>query len=176
MSPVMQPDPAKPRYLVRSADVPGYAPANHQHTVNQRLVGPDNVGARQMEVVLGTLSPGGGALPHAHPGIEQACYLLEGSARAEAQLLHLPLKPDRFVACLPIGHALADPPSLRIAELAGERFAMFDRDAAPANCDNVIAIFSRAGVHPRTCHAARASQATPGAPPTSTRCSRQWQP
>lgn len=72
-----------PRYLVRSADVPAYHPANHTHTSNQRLIGPETVGARQMEVVLGTLSKGGGALPHAHPGIEQACYLLEGTARAE---------------------------------------------------------------------------------------------
>lgn len=70
-------------YLVRSADVPAYHPANHTGTSNQRLIGPDNVGARQMEVVLGNLSKGGGALPHAHPGIEQACYLLEGTARAE---------------------------------------------------------------------------------------------
>jgi quercetin dioxygenase-like cupin family protein len=71
------------RYHVRQADVPGYSPANHHHTSNQRLIGPDTVGAKQMEVVLGTLSKGGGALPHAHPGIEQSCYLLEGTARAQ---------------------------------------------------------------------------------------------
>jgi len=29
------------------------------------------------------LQPGEGAQPHAHPGIEQFCYLLEGSAIAE---------------------------------------------------------------------------------------------
>lgn len=73
----------KPKYLVRQADVPGYHPANHEHTTNQRLVGAENVGARQMEMLLGTLHKGGGALPHAHPGIEQACYLLEGSAHVE---------------------------------------------------------------------------------------------
>jgi hypothetical protein len=67
----------KPKYLVRAADVPSYQPANHHHTSNQRLIGPETVGARQMEVLLGTLPEGGGALPHAHPGIEQACYLLE---------------------------------------------------------------------------------------------------
>ena len=44
-----------PSYLVRSANIPGYQPANHHHT-------------------------SGGALPHAHPGIEQSCYLLEGTA------------------------------------------------------------------------------------------------
>jgi quercetin dioxygenase-like cupin family protein len=69
-----------PSYLVRSASVAGYQPANHHHTTNQRLIGPETVGAQQMEVLLGTLSKGGGALPHAHPGIEQSCYLLEGTA------------------------------------------------------------------------------------------------
>lgn len=70
------------RFFVRGAEVPGYHPANHEHTTNQRLIGPAN-GARQLEIVLGTIARGGGALPHAHPGIEQACYLLQGSARAE---------------------------------------------------------------------------------------------
>jgi mannose-6-phosphate isomerase-like protein (cupin superfamily) len=36
-----------------------------------------------VELVLGELEPGKGALPHAHPGIEQVCYLLEGRALAE---------------------------------------------------------------------------------------------
>lgn len=74
---------SKPRYLIRTADVPGYQPANHHHTVNQRLIGPETVGAKQMEVLLGTLHKGGGALPHAHPGIEQACHLLEGTAHVK---------------------------------------------------------------------------------------------
>jgi len=73
----------KPKYLVRQADVPSYHPANHHATTNQRLVGPETVGARQMEVLLGTLRKGGGALPHAHPGIEQACHLLEGTAHVQ---------------------------------------------------------------------------------------------
>lgn len=73
----------KPKYLVRTADVASYSPANHHHTSNQRLIGPETVGARQMEVLLGTLHKGGGALPHAHPGIEQACHLLEGTAHVE---------------------------------------------------------------------------------------------
>jgi quercetin dioxygenase-like cupin family protein len=73
------------KYLIRSADVPAYHPANHEGTSNRRLIGPGNVGAKQVEVVLGTISRGGGALPHAHPGIEQVCYLLEGTARAEVE-------------------------------------------------------------------------------------------
>ncbi|BDE71851.1 hypothetical protein HQS1_29750 [Delftia lacustris] len=63
--------------------MPGYSPANHHGTVNRRLVSAANVGARHMELVLGTLEQGGGALPHAHPGMEQACYLLAGTAEVE---------------------------------------------------------------------------------------------
>ena len=73
----------RPRsYFVRPEDVPVYGPANHTGTANRRLIGPETVGARQLEVVLGTLQKGGAALPHAHPGIEQVCYMLEGRARA----------------------------------------------------------------------------------------------
>lgn len=68
------------RCHVRTSEVPIYHPANHSSTSNQRLIGRANVGAERMEVVLGTLRGGGGALPHAHPGLEQACYLVEGTA------------------------------------------------------------------------------------------------
>ena len=72
-----------PRYFVREDDIAGYHPANHTGTLNKRLIGPDTVGARQIEVLLGQIRQGQGALPHAHPGIEQVCYLLEGRAVAE---------------------------------------------------------------------------------------------
>lgn len=71
------------KYFVRGSEVPAYSPANHTGTANRRLIGPETVGAKHVEVVLGVIARGGGALPHAHPGIEQVCYLLEGSARAE---------------------------------------------------------------------------------------------
>jgi quercetin dioxygenase-like cupin family protein len=71
------------RYFVRAEELPAYSPANHSGTLNRRLVGPDVTGAKQLEVVHGTLQPGEGALPHAHPGIEQVCYVLEGAAVAE---------------------------------------------------------------------------------------------
>ena len=74
---------ASSRYFVRSGDAPAYHPANHTGTTNRRLIGAQNVGARNIEVVLGVVEKGRGALPHAHPGIEQVCYLLEGRARAE---------------------------------------------------------------------------------------------
>ena len=71
------------KYLVRPQDVAPYHPANHTETSNQRLVSRHNVGAQRMEVILGTLGKSGGALPHAHPGVEQVCYLLEGTAHVE---------------------------------------------------------------------------------------------
>jgi len=71
------------RYFVRADEVTPYHPANHTGTVNRRLIGRENVGAEQLEVVLGVIEKGKGALPHAHPGIEQVCYLLAGRARAE---------------------------------------------------------------------------------------------
>ncbi len=71
------------RYFVRPQDAPAYHPANHTGTTNRRLIGAENVGARNIEVVHGTIEPGQGALPHAHPGIEQVCYMLKGRAIAE---------------------------------------------------------------------------------------------
>src|SRR3989442_15255836 len=68
-------------YVVRQDAVTPYSPLNHEATVNRRLVGRDNVGARQLEVVLGVVARGGGALKHSPPRIEQACYVLEGRAR-----------------------------------------------------------------------------------------------
>ena len=55
-----------------------YSPANHTGTRNYRLVA-----AKNLEVVLGEVERGKGAAAHAHPGIEQVCYLLEGTAHVE---------------------------------------------------------------------------------------------
>jgi uncharacterized RmlC-like cupin family protein len=69
--------------IVRQDSVSPYSPRNHEGTVNRRLIGAENVGATRLEVVLGIVQKGGGALKHAHPGIEQVCYVLEGRARVE---------------------------------------------------------------------------------------------
>ncbi len=60
-----------------------YSPANHTGTKNFRLIGPETVGAKQLEVLVGEIEKGKGALPHLHTGIEQVCYLLEGAAHVE---------------------------------------------------------------------------------------------
>ena len=67
--------------VIRPSELTGYSPANHNGTTNVRLVGPET-GARHMEVLLGEIVAGGNALPHAHPGLEQAAYVLEGTATA----------------------------------------------------------------------------------------------
>jgi quercetin dioxygenase-like cupin family protein len=74
---------ARSRYRVRPQDVEPYSPANHVGTKNYRLIGRETVGAKQVEMLIGEVERGKGALPHAHPGIEQVCYLLEGAAHVE---------------------------------------------------------------------------------------------
>lgn len=76
-------------------------------------------------------------------------------SKVPQQLKAIPLKSDIFVACLPSSHPLANRKKVNLRELADEKFVMFSREAAPSNHDNVIAIFSSAGVHPRTVHMAR---------------------
>jgi len=73
----------KSRYLVRQSEVTPYSPANHLGTRNFRMIGPETVGAKQVEMLIGEVERGKGGLPHAHPGIEQVCYLLEGEADVE---------------------------------------------------------------------------------------------
>ena len=73
----------KSRYLVRQSELTPYSPANHTGTKNTRMIGRDTVGAKQVEMLIGEVERGKGALPHQHPGIEQVCYLLEGSAHVE---------------------------------------------------------------------------------------------
>ncbi|MEO6985142.1 MAG: cupin domain-containing protein [Paralcaligenes sp.] len=74
---------AHPRWIVKENDIAGYHPANHTGTLNRRLIGPETVGSQHVEVLLGVIEKNQGALPHAHPGIEQVCYLLSGSAVVE---------------------------------------------------------------------------------------------
>lgn len=76
-------------------------------------------------------------------------------AAAQPPLKSLPLGNDLFVLCLPERHPMADAPVVELSDLADEDFVMFSRDGSPANHDNVIAVFSRAGIHPRTVHQAR---------------------
>jgi len=55
----------KSRYLVRQSDVTPYSPANHTGTKNYRLIGKDTVGAKQVEMLIGEVERGKGAIVHA---------------------------------------------------------------------------------------------------------------
>jgi mannose-6-phosphate isomerase-like protein (cupin superfamily) len=82
------------RYFVGENEVTPYSPANHEGTVNRRLIGRETVGSKNIEVLLGVLSgEGGGALPHMHPGIEQVCYMLQGRAVVEVDGQKRELRP-----------------------------------------------------------------------------------
>jgi quercetin dioxygenase-like cupin family protein len=70
----------KPRYVVRAGELDSYSPASHTGTKNTRLVSAALNGARYMEVILGEVEKGAGVSTHAHPGMEQAQYFLEGEA------------------------------------------------------------------------------------------------
>jgi DNA-binding transcriptional LysR family regulator len=99
-------------------------------------------------------------------GAEQSNAILQGLVHAGfANASHvmprlecLRLADDAFAICLPAAHPLADAPALTMAQLVDEAFVMFARDVAPANYDNVIAVFNRSGLHPRTIHATRTWQ------------------
>ena len=88
-----EPTVSSNKYRVRQADVTPYSPANHTGTKNFRLIGAETVGAKQLEVLVGEIERGKGALPHAHPGIEQVCYLLEGEAHVEVAGEKFEMKP-----------------------------------------------------------------------------------
>ena len=72
-----------PKWIIRESDVQGYSPANHEGTVNKRLISPETVGSKHLEVLLGTIESQQGALPHTHPGIEQVVYMISGTADVE---------------------------------------------------------------------------------------------
>ena len=72
-----------PKWIIRESDIQGYSPANHEGTVNKRLISPETVGSKHLEVLLGTIESQQGALPHAHPGIEQVVYMISGTADVE---------------------------------------------------------------------------------------------
>jgi len=64
--------------IIKVNQLKPYSPDAHAGTVNMRIIGQETVGARNVEVVLGIIAPGGQAEPHFHTDIEQVIYLLEG--------------------------------------------------------------------------------------------------
>jgi mannose-6-phosphate isomerase-like protein (cupin superfamily) len=106
------------RYCVREADVKPYSPANHSDVVNRRLIGPETVGAKHIEVLVGTFGEkGSAALPHMHPGIEQVCYMLEGRASVEVDGQRFEIGPGEccfFPANMPHSFTRVSEETLRV--------------------------------------------------------------
>lgn len=71
------------RYVRSVQGVAGYSPANHSGTSNQRLISRETVGAKYVEVLIGTIVKGHGASRHFHPGLEQAGFMFQGSGISE---------------------------------------------------------------------------------------------
>jgi quercetin dioxygenase-like cupin family protein len=69
-------------FVIRAYEQESYSPANHTGTTNYRLVGPKTNGSKYLEISLGEIERNEGAIPHAHPDMEQAVYVIEGEAVA----------------------------------------------------------------------------------------------
>jgi DNA-binding transcriptional LysR family regulator len=107
--------------------------------------------------------PGIDLVLHEMPSVEQLQALMRGQLHAAfingssvpSKLKGLALCEDVFALCVPEKHSLAGRSSLDLRDLGDERFVMLSRAAAPARHDDVIASFSRAGIHPQIAHRAR---------------------
>lgn len=85
------------KYFINMDDVEPYSPANHHGTNNYRVISKETVGAKYLEVLVGVIEKGQGAMPHAHPGMEQVCYIIEGQAIAEVDGEKKKMKAGDFV-------------------------------------------------------------------------------
>ena len=58
------------RYVVSSDGANPYSPANHSGTTNQRVISRETVGAKYLEVLIGTIEKGHGALRCLHVRVD----------------------------------------------------------------------------------------------------------
>jgi DNA-binding transcriptional LysR family regulator len=65
------------------------------------------------------------------------------------------LRSDRFLCCLPEGHALARKRQIALRDLQGEAFVLFSRQASPDYHARIVDICSAAGFYPRVRHEVR---------------------
>lgn len=83
-------------YVRSPKGIAGYSPANHTGTSNQRLVSRDTVGAKYMEVLIGTIVKGHGATRHFHPNLEQAGFMFQGAGISETDGKETEAKPGSW--------------------------------------------------------------------------------
>lgn len=70
----------KSKYVIHPDEMVSYSPANHTGTRNIRLVSAEINGAQHMEIIIGEVEKGANISTHAHPGMEQAQFFIEGEA------------------------------------------------------------------------------------------------
>lgn len=88
--------------IIRTTDIGGYSPKNHTGTINRRMISRDTVGAKNIEILIGTIVKGSGAHPHAHPKIEQLGYMLTGTGVSVVDGMTRDAAPGRW-SILPYG-------------------------------------------------------------------------
>ncbi|MFC4557924.1 cupin domain-containing protein [Virgibacillus kekensis] len=70
------------KYWKHESEITSYIPPNHDFTNNRRMVSKED-GINNVEMIIGEMKEGGGAVPHSHDDIEQLMYILEGRMYAK---------------------------------------------------------------------------------------------
>ncbi|MBO9651034.1 MAG: LysR family transcriptional regulator [Variovorax sp.] len=77
------------------------------------------------------------------------------TSRMPAELRHVLLMSEPFVACLPVGHRLARRRTVPTASLRDEPFVLFARNVSPDYHERILAICADAGFRPEVRHEVR---------------------
>lgn len=77
------------------------------------------------------------------------------TSRMPAELRHVLLLSEPFVACLPAGHRLARHRTVSLAGLRDEPFVLFSRSASPDYHERILSICADAGFRPEVRHEVR---------------------
>lgn len=70
------------------------------------------------------------------------------TTRVPPELSQILVASQRFVCCVPAGHALARKRSVSLAQLQGEPFAVVSRDVSPDYHDRIVSVCADAGFYP----------------------------
>lgn len=77
------------------------------------------------------------------------------TSRMPAELRHVLLMSEPFVACLPVGHRLARRRTVPTTSLRDEPFVLFSRNVSPDYHERILAICADAGFRPEVRHEVR---------------------
>ncbi|AVO41894.1 cupin domain-containing protein [Simplicispira suum] len=137
----------KSRYVISSEDANPYSPANHTGTSNQRVISRETVGAKYVEVLIGTIEKGHGALRHLHPNLEQASYLLQGEGLAEFNGVEEMARPGRWMLT-PEGapHRFTVTSEIPVKVLVVYAPPYAENPRAAVNCEDAPAALDEAGL------------------------------